>query len=226
MKKKEIIRFITVEGIDGAGKSTTIKMIQDYLEARGEKVLLTREPGGSAVGEKLRAISQMRDIEISAFTETMLMFTARAQHIHEKIKPALDADMWVICDRFTDSTVAYQSAGKGVPEAEIKALETLVQKDIKPSLTLILDLPLEEARRRLQMTKKVPDRFESENTEFFEKVSNGYKDIFKKDPNRCKIIDSSQTEEITNAQVVSILDSFYSNYLKENPAARQMKFNF
>lgn len=224
MKKQKMLKFITIEGIDGAGKSTTIAMIESFLQAKGEKFITTREPGGTSVGEKLREISQK--LEMSPETETMLMFTARAEHMAQVINPALEQDMWVICDRFTDSTVAYQSAGKGVPEAKIRALETLVQGDVKPSLTFILDLPLEVARKRLDQTKKTPDRFESEKNEFFEKVANGYKDIFKKDPNRCKIIDSSGTVEETNDQIVNNLDAYYRTYLKENPQARQMKLNF
>lgn len=224
MKKQKMLKFITIEGIDGAGKSTTIAMIQKFLEDQGENVLITREPGGTEVGDKLREISQKLDM--TPLTETLLMFTARSQHMHEKICPALENDMWVICDRFTDSTVAYQSAGKGLDERKIRALENLVQEEIKPSLTFILDLPLEVARKRLDQTKKVPDRFESEKSEFFQKVADGYKDIFKKDPNRCKIIDSSGTVAETDEQINIALEAFYKNFLKENPQNRQMKLQF
>ena len=224
MKKHKMLKFITIEGIDGAGKSTTIEMIRNFLESKGERVFLTREPGGTEVGEKLREIAQK--VEMAPLTETILMFTARAQHIHEKIQPALEADTWVICDRFTDSTVAYQSIGKGVAENKIRALETLVQDDIKPSLTLILDLPTELARKRLEQTKKEPDRFEAEKNAFFDRVANGYKEIFKKDPNRCKLIDASGRVEETQEQVNIVLEAFYRNFLKENPQHRQMKFQF
>lgn len=228
-------KFITVEGIDGAGKSTTISMIKEFLESKGEQVLLTREPGGSKLGEKLRDISKTN--EMCPLTETLLMFTARAEHIEQKIKPALDSEMWVICDRFTDSTEAYQCYGKGVPESKVRALENLVQDDIKPSLTIILDLPIAVARKRALVRQKQEkinntnnnnskDRFEEENDKFFEKVANGYKEIFKRDPNRCQIVDSSLTENYTKEQINNILESFYKNFLNNNPSARQMKFNF
>ena len=122
---KKTLKFITIEGIDGAGKSTTISMIEGFLKDKGEQVLITREPGGTELGEKLREIN--KSVKMDPLTETLLLFTARAEHVTQKIKPALDNDIWVICDRFTDSTVAYQSAGKGLPEWEIRALETLVQ---------------------------------------------------------------------------------------------------
>lgn len=217
-------KFITVEGIDGAGKSTTIKMIKEFLENKGEQVLLTREPGGSELGEKLRSIVQ--NTQMDPLTETLLMFTARAEHLAQKIKPALEQDMWVICDRFTDSTEAYQAHGKGVSEQKIHSLANLVQDDIKPSLTLILDLPLSVARQRIKKNRTTQDKFEKENDLFFEKVADGYKKIFKREPNRCQIIDSSQTEDFTQEQISQVLEKFYKNFLKDNPQHRQMKFNF
>lgn len=221
MKEQKILKFITIEGIDGAGKSTTISMIEDFLKSKGESVLITREPGGTVLGEKLREINKV--VKMDPLTETLLLFTARSEHVIEKIKPALDNDTWVICDRFTDSTVAYQSAGKGLPEWEIRALETLVQKDIKPSLTFILDLPLAVARKRLDSTGKEPDKYESEKDAFFQKVADGYKEIFKKEPGRCKIIDSSGTVEETNEQIVEAMEKFYKDYLKKFPEKRQRK---
>lgn len=215
------LKFITIEGIDGAGKSTTISMIENYLKEQGEQVLITREPGGTALGEQLREIN--KSVKMDPLTETLLLFTARSEHIVKKIKPALEQDMWVICDRFTDSTVAYQSAGKGLQESDIRALETLVQGDIKPSLTFILDLPLSVARKRLDSTGKEPDKYESEKDSFFQKVADGYKEIFKKDPNRCRIIDSSKTVEHTNEQIVEVMEKFYQDYLKKNPEKKQLR---
>lgn len=219
--QQKALKFITIEGIDGAGKSTTISMIEAYLKQRGEQVLITREPGGTELGEKLREIN--KSVKMDPLTETLLLFTARAEHVVNKIKPALEQDIWVICDRFTDSTVAYQSAGKGLPENVIRSLETLVQGDIKPSLTFILDLPLAVARRRLDSTGKEPDKYESEKDAFFQKVADGYKEIFKKDPGRCRIIDSSRTVEDTNEQIIESMEKFYKEYLKKNPEKRQMK---
>lgn len=215
------IRFITIEGIDGAGKSTTISMIENFLKEKGEEVIITREPGGTVLGESLRKIN--KEVDMSLMTETLLLFTARAEHVDSKIDPALQAGKWVICDRFTDSTVAYQSYGKGLPEKDVRALENLVQKDTKPALTFILHLPVTQARQRLNSTGKEPDRFEKENNSFFEKVDKGYKEIYRKDPNRCKLVDSSGTVEETNEQIVDIMNAYYKKYLALNPEHRQMK---
>lgn len=211
MKSK--YKFITIEGGDGAGKSTFIPFIKDYLESRGESVILTREPGGTLLGEKLRDLLLAHRMDTMA--ETLLMFAARAQHIEDIIIPALKEDKWVICDRFTDSTMAYQSSAKGLPESVIKTLQDLVQHDLKPGISFVFDVPLEVSKARLMQTGKIPDKFESENDDFKERVNLGYKNIVKKNPARCKLIDSSKTIDETKEQVIILLDEFY-NSIKTN----------
>jgi dTMP kinase len=206
-------RFITIEGGDGAGKSTFIPFIKDYLESKGETVVLTREPGGTPLGEKLRDLLLTHRMDVMA--ETLLMFAARAQHIDDIINPALNEGKWVICDRFTDSTMAYQSSAKGLPESVIKTLQDLVQNDLKPGLSFVFDVPLEVSKARLMKTGKIPDKFESENDDFKERVNIGYKNIVKKNPGRCKLIDSSKTIQETTEQVIVLLDDFY-NQIEKN----------
>lgn len=212
MKSK--YKFITIEGGDGAGKSTFIPFIKDYLEAKGHEVILTREPGGTPLGEKLRDLLLAHKMDVMA--ETLLMFAARAQHIDDVINPALKEGKWVICDRFTDSTMAYQSSGKGLPESVIKTLQDLVQHDLKPGISFVFDVPLEVSKARIMKTLintgKAPDKFESENDDFKERVNLGYKNIVKKNPNRCKLIDSSKTVEDTKKQVIILLDNFYNQF--------------
>lgn len=210
MKTK--FKFITIEGGDGAGKSTFIPFIQDYLRQKGEQVLLTREPGGTFLGEKLRDL--LLTHKMDTLTETLLMFSARAQHINEIIRPALQENKWVICDRFTDSTLAYQSVAKGLPESVIKTLQDVVQADLLPSLTFVFDVPLEVSKQRLLNTKKIPDKFESEDDVFKEKVNLGYKNIVKKNPSRCKLIDSSRSIEETREQVLILLEQHYKSFEK------------
>jgi dTMP kinase len=199
------LRFITIEGGDGAGKSTYIPVIKQHLESLGHQVLLTREPGGTKLGETLRETA-LRE-PMSPLAETMLMFTARAEHVETVIRPALEKSIWVICDRFTDSTMAYQSFAKGVPESVIRSLTETVQGDLRPGLTFVFDVPLSISKARLMKTGKIPDKFESEDDIFFEKVQNGFKSIVKREPNRCKLIDSSRTIEETNEQVLILLNN-------------------
>lgn len=220
MTKQNQLKFITIEGVDGAGKSTYIPFIKNFLESRGEEVVLTREPGGTKLGEDLRG--KILNYDMCTMAETLLLFTARAQHIHEVIEPALDAGKWVICDRFTDSTLAYQSVGKNFPEQKIRLLENLVQEDIKPSLTFIFTVPLEISKQRLAQTRKIPDKFERETDEFFIKVDQAYKNIFKKEKHRCKLVDSSRTIEETNDQVLLYLEEFY----RQMTPQRQTRLKF
>lgn len=207
MAEKIMQRFITIEGIDGAGKSTYIPYIQNFLESKGEKVVLTREPGGTELGEKLRGL--LLSYPMDTLAETMLMFAARAEHLEKIIKPALARGEWVICDRFTDSTIAYQSSAKGLPLSKVRALESLVQDDLRPGITLVFDVPLHVSRTRLNKTTKIADKFERESEDFFGRVAQGYKDIVKQDPARCRIIDSSRTIEETSDQVMMHLEEFY-----------------
>lgn len=199
------LKFITIEGGDGAGKSTYIPVIKEHLESLGHQVLLTREPGGTKLGESLRE-TLLRE-PMTPLAETMLMFSARAEHVETVIRPALEKDIWVICDRFTDSTMAYQSFAKGVPESVIRALQKLVQGDLKPALTFVFDVPLSVSKARLMKTGKIPDKFEGAGDTFQENVQNGFKTIVKSDPNRCKLIDSSRSIEETNEQVLIVLNN-------------------
>lgn len=209
---KQRFKFITIEGGDGAGKSTFIPFIQEYLMNKGEQVILTREPGGTPLGENLRDILLAQKMDTMA--ETLLMFAARAQHISDIIRPALLEGKWVICDRFTDSTMAYQSVAKGLPESVIKTLQDVVQNDLVPSLTFVFDVPLSVSKQRLLKTGKIPDKFESEDDIFKENVNIGYKNIVKKNPARCKLIDSSRTIEETREQVLMLLDKHYESFEK------------
>lgn len=209
----EQVKFITIEGADGAGKSTFIPVIKDYLESLGHEVVLTREPGGTPLGEKLRDIALTHKMSITS--ETLLMFASRAEHIEQIIEPALKADKWVICDRFTDSTIAYQCNGKGFPMGELKQLQSIVQRDLVPGLTFVFDVPLSVSKARLEKTGKVPDKFESETDQFKENVNRGYKNIVKKDPDRCKLIDSSQTIDDTKDQVLHHLKKYVESLNKK-----------
>lgn len=208
-----INKFITIEGVDGAGKSTAVSSIKNFLESKGEQVVLTREPGGTDLGERLRDLLLHHKMDLLA--ETLLMFTARAQHIKEIINPALNEGKWVICDRFTDSTIAYQGYAKGLELSKIKALQNLVQEDLTPGITFVLDVTLSKSKDNLSKTNKIPDKFESESDSFFERVISGFKTIARKDPNRCKLINAVNTKEETAEQVLFDLEQFYE---KVNPS--------
>lgn len=213
-------KFITIEGVDGAGKSSIISSIKNYLEGIGEQVVLTREPGGTSLGDTLRNILLNSKMDLMA--ETLLMFTARAQHIHEIILPALREDKWVICDRFTDSTLAYQSAGKGLAESKVKMLRNLVQDDLTPGMTFMLDVPLHISKERLAKTKKIPDKFESQDDDFFERVIQGYKNIAKQDPNRCKLINAAGTPQDTLDQILFNLEQYCQKVNPKNDKKMKM----
>lgn len=202
-------RFITIEGGDGAGKSTFIGVIKEYLEKLGHEVVLTREPGGTTLGERIREL--VLNEEMSLSTETMLMFAARAEGLDKIVKPALSEGKWVICDRFTDSTQAYQCSAKGYPEGKLRALESVVQDELKPGITFVFDVPLHVSKARLAKTGKTPDKFEGQNDNFKELVNQGYKNIVKQNPNRCKLIDSSQTIQDTADQVLIHLEKYVND---------------
>jgi dTMP kinase len=164
-------KFITLEGVDGAGKSSHVEGIAALLRARGRRVLVTREPGGTPLAEQLRALVLAEPMDPRS--ETLLMFAARSDHLRRVILPALAEGAWVVCDRFTDATVAYQGGGKGVSAELIERLRLAVHPDLEPDLTLVFDCPYEIARERLGGTGKAPDRFEREGREFFERVRAG-----------------------------------------------------
>jgi dTMP kinase len=186
-------RFITLEGIEGAGKSTVAKLAGEWLAGRGIAAHLTREPGGTPLAERVRQIVLERGEEpLSAVTETLLMFAARALHVQNFILPALARGEWVVCDRFTDATRAYQGSGRGVPAGLIEALAAAVHPQLVPDCTLLLDLPVAAGLARARHRSGAgADRFEAETAGFFEKVRSGYLALARAEPRRFRIIDAS-----------------------------------
>ncbi|MBD9418244.1 dTMP kinase [Achromobacter sp. ACM04] len=182
-------RFITLEGVDGAGKSTHTVWIADFLRAQGLDVVSTREPGGTPLGEKLRALLLTDPMGLD--TETLLMFAARCEHLHQVIEPALARGAWVVCDRYTDATYAYQGGGRGLGAARVAALEAWMQAG-QPDRTWLFDVPLEVARARLTDARE-PDRFEREGAAFFERTREAYHARAEADPKRIRIVDSTQS---------------------------------
>ena len=184
-------KVITLEGIDGAGKSTHLAWLAERLKSRGVSLCITREPGGTPLGEKLRALLLDKDQPMHLETETLLMFAARREHIDKVIAPALARGESVLCDRFTDATFAYQGAGRGVSREKLVALEQWVQGDLQPDLTIIFDLPPAVGRARAGSIKS-PDRFERENEAFFERVREGYLQRAQAAPERIRVVDASR----------------------------------
>ncbi len=198
-------RFITLEGVDGAGKSTHIPFIADLLSAQGHEVILTREPGGTALGEKLRELLLHQPMHVE--TETLLMFAARSEHLQQVIKPALARGDWVLSDRFTDASFAYQHGGRGVEAHKIKTLEHWIQGDLQPDLTLLFDVPVEVSCRRLAGARD-PDRFEQESAPFFERIRAAYLQRAADFPQRFKVINANRPLEDIQTELGSILASF------------------
>ena len=194
-------KFITLEGLDGAGTSTHVGAIADLLRARGKDVVVTREPGGTPLGEKLRSVLLSEKLNID--TETLLMFAARREHIARVIEPALAAGRWVVSDRFTDATYAYQGAGGGMPRERIAALEAWVIGGLTPDLTLVFDVPVDTALARLAGVSK--DRFESEGRSYFERVRAGYLERAGKEPRRMRVIDSGRALDKVKKEVEKIV---------------------
>jgi dTMP kinase len=190
-------RFITLEGVDGAGKSTHVAWIAERLRAGGHEVVVTREPGGTPLAEKLRA--RLLTEKMDPRLETELMFEARADHVAKVIRPALERGAWVVCDRFTDSTIAYQGAGQGVPRALIDELARKAHQGLQPDLTLVFDASHAVSSQRL--AGKTPDKFEAEGAEFFERVREAYQQLAKTDSKRVRLIDGSKPLEEVKAQV-------------------------
>jgi dTMP kinase len=198
-------RFITLEGSEGVGKSTQIGALRDYLVARGREVLVTREPGGTPRAERIRElVLTATDEPMPSSCELLLVFAARAAHLHNLIMPALQRGTWVICDRFTDATYAYQGAGRGMDVATIATLENLVQGSLRPDLTLLLDVPtsiaMERAQRR-NVARGASDRFESERVDFFERVRANYLQRAALEPQRFCVIDASMTLSMVAAEI-------------------------
>jgi len=182
-------RFITLEGVDGAGKSSHVQFIADALSAGGRHVVLTREPGGTDLAERLR--KAVLEEPMSATAATLLIFAARADHVARVIRPALESGSWVVCDRFSDATEAYQGAGQGVPLELIERLSAAAHPGLKPDRTLLFDCPYEIARDRLRASGKALDRFEREGQAFFERVRGAYLSRAKAEPGRVRVIDAS-----------------------------------
>jgi dTMP kinase len=200
-------RFVTLEGIEGADKSTVARLVCAWLERAGLRVRATREPGGTPLAERVRQIVLEHDEEpVTPVTETLLMFAARALHVEGVIRPALASGTWVVCDRFTDATRAYQGSGRGVDPALIEALATAVHGDLVPDCTLLLDVPvatgLERARAR---TGARTDRFEVETAAFFERVRAGYLALARTEPRRFRVIDATAPLSVVEGRVGAIL---------------------
>jgi len=197
--------FITIEGGEGVGKSTNIEFIKSTLEAQGIECIVTREPGGTPLAEEIREVLiKNREEQVVSETELLLMFAARAQHLHQKILPALESGVWVISDRFTDATYAYQSGGRGVPVEKVALLESFVQGELRPDLTLLLDAPIEVGMARAKSRGKL-DRFEEEQAAFFNKVRDNYLSRAKVETQRFKIIDATQSLESVQADIAEQL---------------------
>ena len=203
-------QFITIEGIECVGKSTNAKFIENTLNKKGYKTLVTREPGGSGVGEKIRNILLFENKDtLSPMTELLLLFAAREKHINEIIKPALRQGTWVICDRFTDASFAYQGFGRELGFDKVNALKSLIQKDFEPELTILLDAPIEIITSRRKLNPN--DRFESEDKAFFERVRNGYLELANIFDERVKVIDASKNIQEVQDQILILINDLVRN---------------
>jgi dTMP kinase len=195
-------RLITVEGIDGAGKSTHLPWFKERLEREGRRIWLTREPGGTALGERLREV--LLHEPMAPFTEMLLMFAARREHCEREIWPRLASGEWVVCDRFTDATFAYQGGGRGVDSARIAELERVALDGTRPDLTLLFDVPVAVGRERLGKGR-VLDKFERQQEEFFERVRATYLARAAAEPQRCRVIDATRSPENVRAQLDAVV---------------------
>ncbi len=201
--------FITIEGSEGVGKTTNINFIQEYLKAKQLKVTVTREPGGSKLAEQVRELLlSHRQDDMADDAELLLMFAARAEHLHKVIYPALKRGEWVISDRFTDATYAYQGGGRGISMERIAQLENWVQGDFRPELTLLLDAPVSLGLQRVGKRGEL-DRFEKEKSDFFERVRNTYLERAKQLPQRFRVIDATCPLEKVQSQIKTCLDNFF-----------------
>lgn len=199
-------RFITLEGIEGAGKTTAVRLVQEWLAARGIEACLTREPGGTPLAERVRELVLAPGEErIPPAAETLLMFAARAIHLENRIRPALEAGRWVVCDRFTDATRAYQGGGRGVSRALIDALAQATHPGLWPDCTLLLDLPVPVGLARARQRAGATDRFEQEQTSFFERVRAAYLQLAHEEPQRIRRIDASGPLDAVRAQIERVL---------------------
>jgi dTMP kinase len=202
-------RFITLEGIEGAGKSTVARFVREWLTSRGIEVCATREPGGTPLAERVRElVLNLQGEPITPVTETLLMFAARGLHLENLIRPSLARGAWVVCDRFTDATRAYQGGGRGVSGEWIEQLAAAVQRGLQPDCTLLLDLPVEVGLQRVRQrsgTATPSDRFEEEPARFFERVRATYLDLARAEPTRIRIIDAARDLPEVQSQVAGVL---------------------
>lgn len=196
-------RFISFEGIDGAGKSTQHAWLVEYLRSQGRQVLATREPGGTPLGEKLRALLLAEPMHLE--TEALLMFAARREHLAAVIEPALARGDWVVCDRFVDASFAYQGGGRGLDWGKLEKLADWVLGSLRPDLTLIFDAPVAVAQKRLHAATDKPDRFEQEHAEFFERVRGAYLRIAHTEPQRVRLIDATKHPHEINKELEKII---------------------
>jgi len=201
-------RFITLEGQDGAGKTTNLDQIERLVSRAGYRLLRTREPGGTALGDEIRRlVLHGGELDIGAMAELLLIFAARAQHLSEVIEPALASGTWVLCDRFTDATYAYQGGGRGLDGALIGQLETAVQGDLRPDLTLLLDVNIDTGAARTDTTGR-PDRFESQASGFRARVREAYLERARSDPDRVRVIDAERSLQEVGRQIEEIVRDF------------------
>ena len=199
-------RFVTFEGGEGAGKSTNLEYVRERLAAAGIPLLLTREPGGTALGEQIRTLLLTPDNQgMSSDAELLLMFAARAEHLHRVIIPALQRGTWVLCDRFTDATYAYQGGGRGIPSARIAALEDWVQGGLQPDMTILFDLPVATGMQRAGQRGEL-DRFEQEQISFFEAERANYRDRARQHPRRFRVVDAALELDAVRRQLDAVLD--------------------
>ena len=199
-------KFITLEGGEGVGKSTNVEFVREFLDRHGREVLVTREPGGTSLAEKIRLILLEKAQEpMTLQAELLLMFAARAQHLQQVIRPALAAGKWVVCDRFTDASYAYQGGGRNVPMQDIAWLEQFVQGDFRPDLTLLLDAPVATGMQRIRK-RGTPDRFESEQLQFFQRVRQTYLARAQQESQRIAVIDAGQELGEVQRQIGMVLE--------------------
>ena len=206
-------KFLTIEGTEGVGKSTNLAFVRDWLQAKGIEVIVTREPGGTPFAEEVRALLlAKRDESVNETAELLLVFAARAQHLAQIIKPALARGAWVLSDRFTDATYAYQGGGRGIPKKIIEQLEALVLPKFKPDYTLIFDAPADIGLQRVEARKAAQDRIEQEKIDFFERVRQSYLANAALDPKRYRIIDASKPLIEVQAAVALFLNTVLEAY--------------
>lgn len=198
-------KFITFDGIDGAGKTTQIERLADYLRQQGKTVYITREPGGTVLAEKIRNLLLDKENEMHSLTELLLMFASRAEHIEAILRPKIQAGEWIICSRFTDATMAYQGYARGQDLQKIQAIANVVHSDFNPDISFFLDLPAELAAQRRDTRGEDDDRFEAEAITFMQKVRNAYLNIAKQEPNRCKVIDATRNVDEMARQIRELI---------------------